>query len=141
MEQELVDGHVVACVRRLDSRLYWVRVAALGGAGALVHHVRASHELRSEVPALATRAVQVELKLGIALAQVGLVRAKDDRPLTVVRAREAEHGVVDRRLEVCVLCVDHEAHTLALCALSDLVQPCEHPLKRRTLVAIEGRMI
>lgn len=55
VQEQHLDGGIIAGVRRFHIGQYRVRVSVLAGALTLEDHVRPAHELRAEMPALAQR--------------------------------------------------------------------------------------
>mmetsp|Transcript_23803 Transcript_23803/g.68570 ORF Transcript_23803/g.68570 Transcript_23803/m.68570 type:complete len:353 (-) Transcript_23803:605-1663(-) len=101
-------------------------------------HVGAAHDLGTEAPALALRALQVPHDALMHSLEVCLVGLEDHRLLSlVVLALQEDHQVVDGWLYVDPLGIDHDSHAELLSEIHDRLHPPAGREVQSQLVVIE----
>jgi hypothetical protein len=134
-----VDAVVVVAVRLLDGVADRRAHAEVGGALALADHVGAAHQLAGKAHAEAAAALDVGGEVRLGALEVRLVGVEDERAVAVVGELHAARQVVDRRLHVGLLGVDHEADALGGGGGADLVEALDGAVDQLGLVVLQER--
>lgn len=94
----------------LERGIYRIRVAQRLGTVPLLVHIGTAHQLGAEVEVLALGLLQIGVHLAERLAQIALVRIKDNGLVLVVLAHHFQGDTGDGRLEVSLLRIHHDTH-------------------------------
>lgn len=88
--------------------------------------VSAPDQLAPKIEILSFRLLEIRADLVVRVLQVTLVRVEDDRLVLVVLPHELQRNTRNRRLEVRLLSVHHQAHVHVLSRLHQRVQSSNH---------------
>eukprot|EP01139_Manchomonas_bermudensis_P024774 Amastigsp_a843456_26.p2 type:complete len:442 gc:universal Amastigsp_a843456_26:327-1652(+) len=131
------DAAVVVGVCLIDRVEHRRLVAALLCALALDDKIRATHNFARKPKALAPRALEIVVHLALRALEVALIGGKYRGELFVVAPLELQSEVVDRRLHVRLLGVDHQPHALVRRTRGDAVQPLDEGLHQPRLLRVQ----
>mmetsp|Transcript_36055 Transcript_36055/g.65180 ORF Transcript_36055/g.65180 Transcript_36055/m.65180 type:complete len:256 (+) Transcript_36055:418-1185(+) len=108
----------------------------------LGNHVGPTHQLGSESPALLPGANEVALHTAVHALQVRLIGVEHrwSIPL-VVLALHVQHDVVDGRLDISPLGIDHYPYSKVLSQIQDVLNPLDHVHVELQLLLVQGRPV
>eukprot|EP00050_Salpingoeca_kvevrii_P016117 m.52734 g.52734 ORF g.52734 m.52734 type:complete len:334 (+) comp6711_c1_seq1:270-1271(+) len=115
-----------------------IGLVELFGLLRLVLNVRAAHNLGRKLVSEAVGACHVGLDALKRVLEVALVRVEDQWPLLVVLGLQTERHVINQRLEVLMLSVNHQPHVKRCSRVGNLVEPLVHVLNQLKLVILHN---